>query len=98
MGYWQYPILPFKSDTPKMANINQIISITITTLTIPAVDLISEIIIAFRVSKWVKNLRGLRTQIIFIIVKKLEFEFTKIKSIMLNITIVKSNLDQGSSR
>lgn len=70
--------------------------ITITTLRIPAVDFISEIIIAFSVSKWVKNHKGLKTQIIFIIIKKLEFESTIAKSTILNITIVKSNQDHGS--
>lgn len=81
-----------------MANISQMINITIATLRIPAVDFISEIIIAFRVSKWVRNLRGLRTLMILIIIKKLELEFIISKSTILKITITKSSLDQGSDK
>lgn len=81
-----------------MANINQIIKITITTLKIPAVLLIREIMMTFRVSKWVKNLNGLNTLMILIIVKKLELESTIVKSTILNKTIVKSSQDQGSSK
>jgi hypothetical protein len=88
--------LPFNKETPKIANINHIINMTITTLKIPAVDFIKEIIITFRVSKWVKNLKGHNTLIILIIVRKFEFVLLKNKSTILKITIVKSNLDHGS--